>query len=1497
MAGKPDWRQKIEMSSLMAIYPSLEDLTEGNKKKPIEIRFKFKPSSVEALVGGCLYVVCPLSYPEELPDFKLENIKGLSADNLQQLEKVLLEAAQKKKGGALIYDLCSCFQDFLYEQNDDLLKLKEMEKEKKLKEKQENEERNREKNKQLSLRLNAQQPNCADSTEPPEERNFSEDTDGICSHDSSCTMSIGSRKIIRGKCLEHFGGSNHSIHIGIDKENGKTYNVYEWKLTNFSKNSEQTLKQIKAIEQEFNSGIKTLKHDNLVSYYNILSVRHEDHYIIQTVEEQIRGHNCHTLFIKFKINIGINYIRYIARSVLEALDYLHSKNVVHRDIRSSYVYIEKDNVKVAGYATHRRLSDLVKSKPLMNYNKRKDIQKFGKFILELVSGEPMSDEEDMVVPVSLPLDLCDFLKMCKDEEQQYTTTKLLEHKFLSRESFHFGLGDDESDYPENKYSFEIQKRNFLRKTSTSFDHSRISSEFELVEELGKGAFGSVHKYRNLLDERFYAIKKIQLNTKSKHTIKKIKNEVKLLSRLNHENVVRYYTSWIEEVEVDDRPSSCESEYSLENEEKVKYIPKPEQLTLFDDVEKLAPPSSRNIVSTTYSHLRAQSSSSESESSDEDDDNNGNRSESDGIIFQESEGALNEIEDEVRDSETFETKSTNLKKTYIYIQMEFCENSTLRSAIDNDSLCNDDTRVQRHFREILEGLDYIHKQRMIHRDLKPANIFLDLRKRIKIGDFGLATRNLKSKLIEDHTHKSELDSLIEMGESKTGNIGTFFYVAPEMNTSAKVAYNKKVDVYSLGIILFEMCYKPFPTGMERNSVLLELRKKEVKFPMDYESTLVKKYSAIIRWLLEHEVAKRPTVEDILQSELAPQPILENIELIKMLNYTVSNPQTKLYKSLVANLFQQKMPEINDLSYDLEESFITLNKSVDKYYDLLKEIAVKVFTSHGAKNMATPLLMPFTNNYTFQNNEMCVKLMTQGGQIVSVPCELRVNFARYVAWASLFLFKRYSIDRVFHEQMVFGVSPKTFYECAFDIVTPTPGKYFLPDGEVLHAVYEILKELPVFNNGNVVIHLNHRLLLNAILTYFNIDEGYHSKIIEIFHGREAKNANLEINLANLHLTSSQISSLIGIFFSKQEPGKVPPIIKTIINGKVPESRKYADEALNELTGIMDIAKEMGVEFDICIVPGLFYNVHQFSGMICKFLSKKKNGKWETLAAGGRYDSMIAHYRNLLQNTDFAKDISQSAVGITIFFDKIVAMLKSSSNAPSMKYTDVLVCLEDEWLPHRLVTVLKNLSTLQIEWMLFQTNSRKEADEYGESLGIPHIVMLLKNYNENKLVLKSWNEDRTKYHEKKCNITELIEELKRVIKNNSPAGVSNLSRSESRSYVEKSNNESFSIVFHTPVPSKKRYENQINSKLDDIRERYHGPLVVLALNIEMSEIKQIVGHFDFETEKSFNNSLKNFGVRNSRQKALQEICEFIYEYKSKPNKPFVILYSLIDSSFKFI
>jgi len=162
-------------------------------------------------------------------------------------------------------------------------------------------------------------------------------------------------------------------------------------------------------------------------------------------------------------------------------------------------------------------------------------------------------------------------------------------------------------------------------------------------------------------------------------------------------------------------------------------------------------------------------------------------------------------------------------------MEFCEKSTLRLAIDND-LSIERKRRLLIFNGIHNGLSYIHSQNIIHRDLNPRNIFINSNDQIKIGDFGQATTTFLA-LKSEFTNKTD-----------PSIVGTLLYIAPELmenayNESSR-NYNKFVDLYSFGIIYFEMCNPPFKTEMERYEKIKALQDGELNLPESDEYNLIK-----------------------------------------------------------------------------------------------------------------------------------------------------------------------------------------------------------------------------------------------------------------------------------------------------------------------------------------------------------------------------------------------------------------------------------------------------------------------------------------------------------------------------------------------------------------------------------------------------------------------------------------------------------------------------------
>ncbi|XP_018118429.1 interferon-induced, double-stranded RNA-activated protein kinase isoform X8 [Xenopus laevis] len=182
-----------------------------------------------------------------------------------------------------------------------------------------------------------------------------------------------------------------------------------------------------------------------------------------------------------------------------------------------------------------------------------------------------------------------------------------------------------------------------------------------------------------------------------------------------------------------------------------------------------------------------------------------------------------------------SRNITQRNEYLYIQMEFCENGDLRDWISNMKTV-DKKKSLDIFRNIVEGVIYIHSEKLIHRDLKPANIFFAKDMRVKIGDLGLVTQMSS----EDST-----EALI-----RTDGTGTKSYMAPEQDYSN---YNSEVDIFALGLILVELLYL-FGTVHEKNDEWGKIRNCQMpeKFVANYP---VETY--IIMSMLSTDPTKRPT----------------------------------------------------------------------------------------------------------------------------------------------------------------------------------------------------------------------------------------------------------------------------------------------------------------------------------------------------------------------------------------------------------------------------------------------------------------------------------------------------------------------------------------------------------------------------------------------------------------------------------------------------------------
>lgn len=152
----------------------------------------------------------------------------------------------------------------------------------------------------------------------------------------------------------------------------------------------------------------------------------------------------------------------------------------------------------------------------------------------------------------------------------------------------------------------------------------------------------------------------------------------------------------------------------------------------------------------------------------------------------------------------------------------------------------------------------------------------------------------------------------IGDYLTGRVGTSLYVAPELEKAGKFFYNKKVDIYSLGIIFFEMCHGRFETRMERIQTLINLRKIEIILPPNWDDKVPAQRN-LVKKLLDHDPNSRPSCQEILKGDDLPPAQFEWNHFQVAMKQTLTNPKSKAYKYLISSCFDQVFSIFSTVSF--------------------------------------------------------------------------------------------------------------------------------------------------------------------------------------------------------------------------------------------------------------------------------------------------------------------------------------------------------------------------------------------------------------------------------------------------------------------------------------------------------------------------------------------------------------------------------------------------------
>ena len=183
------------------------------------------------------------------------------------------------------------------------------------------------------------------------------------------------------------------------------------------------------------------------------------------------------------------------------------------------------------------------------------------------------------------------------------------------------------------------------------------------------------------------------------------------------------------------------------------------------------------------------------------------------------------------------------KTAFDLIMEYANSGSLFTYIKHNKGFNEDVAFE-FFIQVCNAIYFLHKYGLIHRDLKPENILLIDNKKVKLCDFGWC---------------------VEKGErSRSTYCGTFEYMAPEM--VGRVHYGKSIDIWSLGILLYELIhgYSPFRAVHDKhnsNEIMTNILRHNLVFHKEVSAECKK----LIEDLLKEDPEERPTIEDIFTSD--------------------------------------------------------------------------------------------------------------------------------------------------------------------------------------------------------------------------------------------------------------------------------------------------------------------------------------------------------------------------------------------------------------------------------------------------------------------------------------------------------------------------------------------------------------------------------------------------------------------------------------------------------